>query len=349
MSTRRLRLIGSAAAAVVLSVTLAACGSSSSGSAGTSSTSAAAAAATSAVAAGTSAAGASSAAAAPSADSSTGGAAVGDGTGTFAQDSDTLVFGVVPDTASTQANYQPLMDYIAKVSGKKVAYKQSSDYSALIAAAVAGKVDIASFSGFTYVTAKNKGAAISPISSIITKKGEDPGYYSEAIVPTNSTITDIAGMKGKKVCFVDPSSTSGYLFPTYNLLKAGVNPKTDITPVFAGTHDASAQKVADGTECDAGFAEDSVADNQKGVKVIQKTKVPGAPVVVSDALPASVKTELTKDLSNVTIDQIAAAGIANADSQGFKETFYALSPVDDKYYDQIRDICKTTQAKQCQG
>jgi phosphonate transport system substrate-binding protein len=346
MSTRRFRQIGTAAAAVVLSLSLAACGSSSSGSSSSSAATTTSAASSAASSADSSVASSSMASSSSDAGSSSSSAA--DDSGTYAQDSSTLVFGVVPDTASTQANYQPLMDYIAKVSGKKVAYKQSSDYSALIAAAVAGKVDVASFSGFTYVTAKIKGAKITPISSIITKKGQEPGYYSEAIVPTNSTITDIAGMKGKKVCFVDPSSTSGYLFPTYNLLKAGINPKTDITPVFAGTHDASAQKVADGTECDAGFAEDSVADVQKGVKVIQKTKVPGAPITVSDALPASVKAELTKDLSNVTIDQIAAAGIANADSAGFKETFYALSPVNDAYYDQIRDICKTTQAKQCQ-
>lgn len=120
------------------------------------------------------------------------------------------MFGVVPDSQNTQGNYQPLADYIAKETGKKVQYKESSDYTALIQAAIAGQVDIASFSGFTYVTAKNSGAKITPFASIVTKEGQEPGYYSEAIIPKNSDITSVEGFKGKKVCFVDPSSTSGY-------------------------------------------------------------------------------------------------------------------------------------------
>ena len=73
--------------------------------------------------------------------------------GKYAVNSDTLVFGAVPDSAATETNYQPLMDYIAEKTGKKVTYQQSTDYAALIEASVAGKIDVASFSGFTYVTA----------------------------------------------------------------------------------------------------------------------------------------------------------------------------------------------------
>ncbi|MFF1879503.1 phosphate/phosphite/phosphonate ABC transporter substrate-binding protein [Leifsonia sp. NPDC058230] len=269
--------------------------------------------------------------------------------GTFAKDSSTLVFGVVPDTVNTQSNYQPIADYIAKITGKKVEYRESSDYTALIQAAIAGQVDVASFSGFTYVTATNGGAKLTPFASIITKEGQEPGYYSEAIVPQNSSITSLDGFKGKKVCFVDPSSTSGYLFPSYNLLEAKIDPTTDVTPVFAGKHDASALKVSQGAECDAGFAEDSAVDAQPGLKVIAKTMVPGAPMVFSNTLPDAIKKDLSDKLSNVTIADIQKAGIKNADSQGFKDTFFAFSPVDDKYYDQIRDICKVTKATQCEA
>ncbi|MGG7465421.1 MULTISPECIES: phosphate/phosphite/phosphonate ABC transporter substrate-binding protein [unclassified Plantibacter] len=273
----------------------------------------------------------------------------GSGAGTFAVDDQTLVFGVVPDSVSTQTNYQPLMDYIAKETGKKVEYHESTDYAALIEAAVAGKIDVASFSGFTYVTAVNNGAKITPISSIVTKQGQEPGYYSEAIVPKSSSITKLEEFKGKKVCFVDPSSTSGYLFPSYNLLNAGIDPEKDVTPVFAGKHDVSVTKTGEGVECEAGFAEDSEVAKSDKVKVIDKTMVPGAPIVVSDTLPKDVRETLTKTLGEVTIDQIIKAGIKGADSDAFRATFYATSPVDDKYYDTIRDICKKTNAKQCQG
>ncbi|WP_226531308.1 phosphate/phosphite/phosphonate ABC transporter substrate-binding protein [Microbacterium paraoxydans] len=267
----------------------------------------------------------------------------------FAVDENTLVFGVVPDSVDTETNYQPLMDYIADLTGKTVEYHESTDYAALIEAAVAGKVDVASFSGFTYVTATNNGAELTPISSIVTEEGQEPGYYSQAIVPADSDITSIDGFKGKKVCFVDPSSTSGYLFPSYNLLEAGIDPKTDVTPVFAGKHDVSVTKVGEGVECEAGFAEDSEVEKSDKVKVVEETMVPGAPLVYSSALPDDVAKKLIDGLSEVTIDDIIAAGIDSADTDSFRSVFYATKPVDDAYYDLIRDICKETEAEQCQG
>ena len=267
----------------------------------------------------------------------------------YAVDAETLVFGVVPDSADTETNYQPLMDYIAQETGKTVEYHESTDYAALIEAAVAGKIDVASFSGFTYVTATNNGAALTPISSIITEEGQEPGYFSQAIVPKGSDITDLAGFKGKKVCFVDPSSTSGYLFPSYNLLNEGIDPEADVTPVFAGKHDVSVTKTGEGVECEAGFAEDSEVEKSDKVEVIAETMVPGAPIVMSNTLPEELQTQLVGILAEVTIDDIIAAGIDSADSDGFRSVFFATSPVDDAYYDTIRDICEKTNAEQCQG
>lgn len=267
----------------------------------------------------------------------------------YAIDENTLVFGVVPDSVDTETNYQPLMDYIAKETGKKVEYHESTDYAALIEASIAGKVDVASFSGFTYITATNNGAKLTPISSIVTKEGQEPGYYSMAIAPKDSAISTIEDFKGKKVCFVDPSSTSGYLFPTYNLIKAGIDPEKDIAPVFAGKHDVSVTKTGEGTECEAGFAEDSEVAKSDKVKVIAKTMVPGAPLVYANGLPDDVKKKLVDSLAEITIDDIIKAGITSADSDAFRATFYATKPVDDKYYDVIRDICKQTNAKQCKA
>lgn len=269
--------------------------------------------------------------------------------GGFAVDENTLVFGVVPDSVDTETNYQPLMDYIAEITGKTVEYHESTDYAALIEAAVAGKVDVASFSGFTYVTATNNGAKLTPISSIVTEEGQEPGYYSQAIVPADSDISSIEDFAGKKVCFVDPSSTSGYLFPSYNLLEAGIDPKTDITPVFAGKHDVSVQKVGEGVECEVGFAEDSEVEKSDAVKVIDETMVPGAPLVYSSTLPDDVAQQLIDGLSEITIDDIIAAGIDSADTDAFRSVFFATKPVDDAYYDLIRDICTETEAEQCQG
>ncbi|OHV47611.1 phosphonate ABC transporter substrate-binding protein [Pseudofrankia sp. BMG5.36] len=280
--------------------------------------------------------------------------------GTFAKGAGTLVFGTVPDQAGSDSNWKPLEEYIAKKTGYKVEYFPTADYTALIAAAVAGKVDVAAFSGLTYVNATNKGAKHTVVSAVIASKGlTDPGYYSEAIVPKGSDITSVAGFKGKTVCFVSKSSTSGFLFPMLALSKAGLNitPSgtdasgnptfADFKASFAGAHDKSVQAVAS-KQCDAGFAEDSEAE--AGVKdgtltVVDKQYVPGGPMTISTTLPKSVQDKLKATLGSVTLDQITAEGITVTD--GFKDAFQAAKPEDDSYYDAIRDICTKVTAADC--
>ncbi|QTV79578.1 phosphate/phosphite/phosphonate ABC transporter substrate-binding protein [Microbacterium sp. NIBRBAC000506063] len=272
----------------------------------------------------------------------------------YAKDADTLVMGMVPDQQSVENNFQPLVDYIEEVTGKNVELIESANYAALVEAAIAGRIDIGSFSGFTFVAAQNGGANLIPIGVTVTQEGEEPGYESVAIVPAGSDITSIEGFRGKNVCFVDPGSTSGYLYPSAELLAVGIDPETDITPVFAGGHDASAQKTAQGVECDAGFAEDAVVDVtgvQQGLFAegdlvsVNRTTVPGAPLVISGNLPQDVQDELTSSLQNITRADIEAKGIEI--TEAFAAYFFELVPVEDSYYDSVRLVCEQTGAAQC--
>ncbi|GAA1570817.1 phosphate/phosphite/phosphonate ABC transporter substrate-binding protein [Leucobacter aridicollis] len=273
----------------------------------------------------------------------------------FAKDADTLVMGMVPDQQSVENTFQPLVDYIAAKTGKKVELIQSTDYAALVEASIAGRIDIGSFSGFTYVAATNGGAELAPLGVTVTKEGEEPGYESLTVVPKGSDIASIADLKGHKVCFVDPGSTSGYLYPSAELLAAGIDPEKDITPVMAGGHDASAQKTAQGVECEAGFAEDAVVETtgiadglfaEGDLEVINRVTVPGAPIVMSTKLPADTQTELQDVMKDLTLADIEAEGIEVTDA--FKAFFYELVPVEDSYYDSVRKVCEQTGAAQCQ-
>lgn len=277
--------------------------------------------------------------------------------GTFAKDSSTLIIGMVPDESSATSTWQPVADYVAKVTGKKVEVKESSNYAALIEASVAGQVDVVSFSAFTYLQAKAKGAQFTPVGATVDASTHQPGYYSNAIVPAASDIKDLAGFKGKKVCFVNENSTSGYLFPQYLLHKAGLT-KGDYTPVFAGKHDVSAQKTAQGKECDAGFAQEITVTTTgpaaglfkaEDLKVVDKAFVPGPPFSVGDALPADLKSQLKEKLSTVTTADLRAAGITT--SPAFEKFFgEGYKPVDDAYYNNLRDLCKTLpDVKTCEG
>ncbi|MEK8145655.1 PhnD/SsuA/transferrin family substrate-binding protein [Streptomyces sp. M10(2022)] len=85
--------------------------------------------------------------------------------------------------------------------------------------------------------------------------------------------------KGKKVCLVDPNSTSGYLYPKAALANAGVNVETDTKVTLTGGQDASVIAVNTG-QCEAGFAADSMVDTllpQKGTIKQGTSRSSGSP------------------------------------------------------------------------
>lgn len=267
----------------------------------------------------------------------------------FARDADTLVFGIVPDTTASGSTYEPIAHYLSSVTGKEVEIIQSSDYSALINAAVADKVDVAMFSGFTYVIATSMGAEITPVAGVVTEEGEEPGYYSEAIVPESSDIESLEEFRGESVCFVDPGSTSGYLWPSAMLTDVDIDPEQDVTPVFAGKHDAAVLKVAEGRECAAGFAESVEVVQHDDVRVVARELVPGMPLVVSEGLPEELRNDIADAVADVTPDDMVTAGVSEADDAHFREAVVSLTAVDDGYYDTVREVCRKVGDEKCQA
>jgi phosphonate transport system substrate-binding protein len=281
--------------------------------------------------------------------------------GTFAQDSNTLVFSSLPSEDGSDPNL-PLEQYIQKKTGLKTKYLPTTSYTSLIAAVLAGKVDVAAgWGAASYTTAVAKGAKIDMIAAQFSEAGQTtPGYYSGAIVATKnaSKYQTVSQFKGKKICFVDPTSTSGFFFPLLALKAAGIdvtptgtdasgNPTfKDFTAYFAGSHPKSVQAVASG-QCDVGFADDQAyAVKDSGVVTIKDAKtagdglgvqlVPGAPITISTTLPKSMQTKLTKLLANLTVDQVKAAGISVPASTGFLGE-KAEGP---SFYKQLTEGCK---------
>ncbi|MFC4244252.1 phosphate/phosphite/phosphonate ABC transporter substrate-binding protein [Gryllotalpicola reticulitermitis] len=279
--------------------------------------------------------------------------------GKFALNSKTLVVSSLPSDNGSDPNAS-LDKYLGKETGLTIKYVPTTSYSALIAAGVANQLDVAVFSGATYVTALNKGAKLDVVSAEITSPGLTvPGYYSDPIVANKnaSKYQTVSQFKGKKICFVDPTSTSGYFYPLLALKAAGIditptgtdasgNPTfKDFTAYFAGTHPKSVEAVANG-QCDVGFAEDAESEAKgSGVTVVKdaakvgdglgRQLVPGSPVVINDQLPASLKTKLTKILGTVSPTTLKNAGFPPPAS----EDFYGILPETKSFYDPIYKGC----------
>jgi phosphonate transport system substrate-binding protein len=273
----------------------------------------------------------------------------------------TLTIGEVGQENSTAlaASLAPLQKLFEAKLGIKLAVTTGTSYAAMIEAQQAGKAQLIGYGPFSYWLALNKGLKIQNVGILITAPHTDGGYYSEAVVNPKLTpgITSLKDFAGKKTCFSDPASTSGYLYPSYGLLKAGISPTTGVTAVFAGSDSTAPLNVAKGS-CQVGFTNNLSLPEiftqnhvpQSDIKIVWKSpKIPGNPIAASDTLPASLRSAIENLLVNdANSNYFAAHGYCSSVSACTTLTGqwgYASPSVAN--YSQIAEVCKITKSPSC--
>jgi phosphonate transport system substrate-binding protein len=213
-----------------------------------------------------------------------------------------LVFAAVPSQRSAvlQKFHQPILGMLKKETGKEVRFQTGTDYATIIGGLRDGKIDIAALGPLSYVRAKQLGAQITVVATRVDEKGKAPGYQSYGITWTGSPIHTLADFRGKKVCFVDRGSTSGYLYPSVQLRALGIEPESGTIPIFTDRHDAVVLAVAN-HKCDAGFALDRMVDRhlieqgqlQPGqITTVWKSEtIPGPPIVIANHLTPELRQQ----------------------------------------------------------
>ncbi len=158
----------------------------------------------------------------------------------------------------------PLLDYIAKVTGKKVEFYQTTSYAAQIEAMLGGFAEIANFGPFAYVLATEKDPNIEVFATYTVKAMPEhfvpggPKYVGILVSKKGSKFTSIKKIKGAVAGFPDPGSTSGWLVPSVLFTKkVGDSLESYFSKtVFTGSHDANILAVLEG-RIDVGFTWDS--------------------------------------------------------------------------------------------
>ena len=272
-----------------------------------------------------------------------------------------IVFAAVPSENNQDLanNYRNVIHDVERDLHVTVTFKTSTNYAGVVEGMRSGKIDVAGFGPLSYVIAQNQGAKIEPIAAEINVKGQKPGYYSYGITSgKNTSIKSIDDFKGKKVCFVDPQSTSGYLYPLAGLIGAGIDPAKDITPTYAGAHDRSVLSVANGS-CDVGFAEDIFVDKTLLAagqihpgdvrKVWTSPQIPGSPVAVRSDFPASFKASLKAEFAKFNVDYWVKEGECTTGDTGCGPDggIYGYAAANDADYAVVRKVCATTKAPSC--
>ena len=137
-----------------------------------------------------------------------------------------LQFGVglfQPDKEKNDATYRPLANYLAEKLGRKVVLRTVDSWEGLAKSLAAGETDIALMGPWGYVLANNQAGA--QAVSTILYNGK-PEYFAIMVTNPKSGINKIEDMKGKTFAFGDKGSTSGYLIPTHQFQKMGIDPDT---------------------------------------------------------------------------------------------------------------------------
>ncbi|MBT3767726.1 MAG: phosphate/phosphite/phosphonate ABC transporter substrate-binding protein [Rhodospirillaceae bacterium] len=192
----------------------------------------------------------------------------------------TLVFSYTPveDPSVYENVFVEFMDYMSKVTGKKVKWYGADSYAAQVEAMRSGRLHVAGISTGPTVFGVNLAGYV-PVA-IMGKNDGRFGYRLQLITHKSSNIKKMTDLKGRKIAHVTPSSNSGNQAPRALFKSMGVTPDKDYKVSYSGKHDNSIMGVAN-KDYDAAPVASSVLDrmhdkgvvNKKDLRVIWQSKL----------------------------------------------------------------------------
>jgi phosphonate transport system substrate-binding protein len=253
---------------------------------------------------------------------------------------DVVRIGVLPeeDVAVMEERYQPLRAHFEEVLGVDVELFFGTDFTAMVEAMRFGNIEVSKFGPFSYILAADRANAEAIVQG--ARYRAQPTYQSYIITRDDSGIEEPKDLEGRSFAWVDPASTSGYLFPRAHLIRElGVdNEAVDAflgTAIYAGGHDAAVRAVING-DVDAAAVSDSQVQRMQAaevdgidrVRVVTETlPIPRSPEAVRGDLPESLKLAISYAYLSFNDEAFLTA-------HNYHEGFI---PVTDAAYDVVRD------------
>lgn len=272
----------------------------------------------------------------------------------FAQDGvvpETLVVGMVPsrDIDTIVDSLDPIAEMLSERIGIPVETFVSTNFVGLVEAMGTGRVHVGMFGPAGLVQAMDAHGAEPLLASV--RQGSTT-YRSQFNVRCDSGIESFEDLRGKTIAWVDPGSASGYQFPYVTLRDVyGIDPDTEMTGIFAGSHDAAMLAVYLGdVDVAVTFGGTPGSDGRTTIEadypdVMEAVCILGYSVdIPNDGMV--VLPNLDADLK----DRIAQAFIEIADTEEGEALTQALFNVtefarveDPSVYDVVREVSKTFQ------
>ncbi|MFW5332524.1 phosphonate ABC transporter substrate-binding protein [Hydrogenophaga sp. ZJX-1] len=229
-------------------------------------------------------------------------------TGAMAQD---INFGIISTESSQnlKADWQPLLDDMAKQTGLKVTAFFAPDYAGVIEAMRFNKVHVAWYGNKSAIEAVDR-ASGEVFAQMVNADGTE-GYYSHLIVHKDSPIKSLDDVlkNGKSYSFGngDPNSTSGFVVPSfYVFAKNKIDARTHFKIVRSANHETNALAVANQQVDVATNNSENLEkiaqkfpEKRKDIRVIWTSPlIPLDPLVMRKDLPDATKAKIKNFLFN---------------------------------------------------
>ena len=163
----------------------------------------------------------------------------------------------------------PLADYLQRQTGRPFRLEVATSYRELSDRLLGGRYHFALLPPNSYIETSARDPR--DTVALAARYGGSQGSDGVLLVREDSDIHTEADLRGKRLCFPDPESTSGYLLPRMHLLKAGVDPDRELeAPHRSGNHQQALLDLLEG-RCDATgtFHSNFVSAGRSGVAVSQ--------------------------------------------------------------------------------
>jgi phosphonate transport system substrate-binding protein len=159
-------------------------------------------------------------------------------------DPPTLTFSYIPDGKPEEEAklWRPLVDHLAKATGKKVEYLPLMSVEEELLALGDGRLHVAGLNTGGVAIAVNLCGFV-PVVKIPGASGTG-AHQMEVIVPADSAIQRVEDLAGHELTLTSADSSSGYRAPLVLLKERGLIAGTDYTMRFSGSHDASIAGIA---------------------------------------------------------------------------------------------------------
>jgi phosphonate transport system substrate-binding protein len=274
-----------------------------------------------------------------------------------------IVLALAPSatTQELQAGGEAIAAKLSEITGYTIQVTVPTNYAAMVEAMGAGNAHIGFMPPLAYMLAKFKGYA--DVGLVVLRNGSDhygfqftsnvarmntdgtpmfTSYYDAATGKnTADAATALAQFAGKKPCYTDPLSTSGYVLPAGVLAKEGVKTRagawvqghpTVITSVYLSPNGEICDFGATFIDARTGVTKSFPDVNDKvQVLFVSDPIIPNDNVAYAANIPEDARAKITQAFLDLAGTEEGRALLKNG---GYD--IGGLAAVDDTFYDEFR-------------